>query len=395
MKNYKAHQHPEQANLFETESINNGKNVGLLFTTNLNEVREGIAKINPSKYAKSRNFINGSVTYLSPYISRGCISLTEVKEEILGKYKFYEAEKLIQELAWREFFQRVWQSLGEGILRDVKQTQPNVSHYKIPTNIINANTGIDALDKGINNLYETGYMHNHLRMYTAMLTCNVAQAHWQAPAEWLYYHLLDGDVASNALSWQWVAGSFSSKKYYANQENISKYTGSNQYKSYLANSYEAIAEMPIPDKLTATQNLALTTNLPTSDEISWGNYSNLAIFNSYNLDATWHNEQDCLRVLLLEPSHFTKHPISDKVLAFIIDLAKNNIKDVKIYVGEFATLTSGFLTEVPSAKIYFKEHPTTKHYHGIQESREWLFPEVQGNFNSFFSFWKKCERYIK
>lgn len=59
-----------------------------------------------------------------------------------------------------------------------------------------------------------------------MLTCTIAQPHWLNPARWMNCHLLDGDLASNMLSWQWVASSFSSKKYYANQENINKYIGS-------------------------------------------------------------------------------------------------------------------------------------------------------------------------
>ena len=45
--------------------------------------------------------------------------------------------------------------------------------------------------------------------------------------------------------------------------------------------------------------------------------------------------------------------------------------------------------------IYFKEHPTTKHYQGICEERDWLFPRVDGYFPSFFGYWKKCERLLK
>ena len=44
--------------------------------------------------------------------------------------------------------------------------------------------------------------------------------------------------------------------------------------------------------------------------------------------------------------------------------------------------------------VYFKEHPTTKHYQGIREERDWLFPQVNGYFPSFFGYWKKCERYL-
>jgi len=97
-------------------------------------------------------------------------------------------------------------------------------------------------------------------MYTAMLACNIACSHWSLPAKWMYYHLLDGDLASNTLSWQWVAGSFSSKKYYANQENINKYSGRNQQQSYLSFDYDAITKMPIPIALQEITSIELKTN---------------------------------------------------------------------------------------------------------------------------------------
>mgnify|MGYP006195700273 CR=1 FL=1 len=68
-------------------------------------------------------------------------------------------------------------------------------------------------------------------MYLAAMVCNNAKSHWLTPARWMYYHLLDGDLASNALSWQWVAGTFSHKKYIANQQNINKYLFNEHYKT--------------------------------------------------------------------------------------------------------------------------------------------------------------------
>ena len=194
-------------NLFsETEN-------SLDFPTEYNSILDRINKVHPVKYAKTRNFINGDVTYLSPYISRGIISSKQVLDAILAKgYKTYEIEKFIQELAWREYFQRVWQEIGNDIWADIKHPQPDYVHSKMLTAINNSTTGIEAIDDKINELYETGYMHNHIRMYIASITCNVGKAHWLQPATWLYYNLLDGDMASNNCSWQWTAGSFSSKK---------------------------------------------------------------------------------------------------------------------------------------------------------------------------------------
>ncbi|MBC7722975.1 MAG: deoxyribodipyrimidine photolyase [Pedobacter sp.] len=390
MSRLKTHQNPEQTNLFEEAASTTLK--PLEFTTNYAAILEKIENINPNSYAKSRNFITGAVTYLSPYIARGVIGLPQIKNAILSKYKFYEAEKLLQELAWREYFQRQWQYYGDKIFTDVKQPQQGFRHQQIPTAILNATTTIDGIDTAIQTLYETGYMHNHCRMYTAMLACNVAKAHWLQPAKWLYYHLLDGDLASNHLSWQWVAGSFSSKKYFANQENISRYTNSNQTKGYLANSYDMIAQMDVPEILQPTTNLQLTTTLPTAENIILNPNEKLLVYNSYNIDPHWYSGEITNRILLLEPSHFNKYPVSDNVLNFIIKLAKDNIPTIQIFVGEFSELMALFNSVSVVNTIYFKEHPTAKHYRGIEESRDWLFPFVQGYFSSFFGYWKKVEK---
>ena len=95
------------------------------------------------------------------------------------------------------------------------------------------------------------------------------------------------------------------------------------------------------------------------------------------------------RVLLLEPSHFTKYPVSEKVIEFILQLSKN-IPGIIIFKGEFKELE--LLYNGKKEQIIFKEHPAFVHYKGTCDSREWLAPEVTGNFNSFFAFWKKAEK---
>ncbi|MFN0082140.1 MAG: FAD-binding domain-containing protein [Ferruginibacter sp.] len=366
------------------------KRVEYVFPTDLESILKRIDAIDPVKYARSRNFIDGDVTYLSPYISRGVISAKMLKDTIFKQgYKLYQIEKFIQELAWREYWQRIWQSKGDEILNDLKQPQPDYIHRKIPVAVINHSTRIDAVDNYIEQLYQQGYMHNHVRMYLASIVCNIAKSHWLLPAQWLYYHLLDGDIASNHLSWQWTGGSASSKKYYCDQANISRYTGSNQKKSFLAESYESLAKMNVPDVLTDTIMVELTTTLPQTEALHIDATRPTCIYNSYNLDPLWRKDEDVNRVLLLEPSHFKKFPVSNKVIEFILALAKN-IPSIKIFVGEFHELKTACLTN--TEQIIFKEHPAFKHYKGTLDSRDWLAPNTTGNFNSFFSFWKKAER---
>lgn len=361
------------------------------FPTNYNQIIERIHQIDAKQYEKTRNYLSGAVTYLSPYISRGVVSLPQIKDIVVPKFGRYISEKLVQELAWREFFQRVWQHQGDKIFTDLKHPQSNVLHHEVPSQLMKASTGIEGIDQSIQTMYSTGYMHNHARMYTAMLTCNIAKAHWLAPSKWLYYHLLDGDLASNMLSWQWVAGSFSSKQYFANQTNINQYTGSQQRNTYLDCTYEALPDIAVPNELKCIEPFTLTTILPRTNPPIIDSQLPIYVYNSYNLDPNWHKDQTGNRVLLLEPSHFTAYPISQKVLQFILDLATQNIPNIQIFVAEFDALKA----LAPSANFVFKEHPLNTHYTGTQESRHWLFPEVHQFFGSFFSYWKKCERYYQ
>ncbi len=364
--------------------------------TDYHLILEKIQHINPVLYAKTRNHINGAVTYLSPYISRGVISIQQVQESVLNKgYKPYAIEKFLQELAWREYYQRIWQAKGDLIWQDLKQTQPDTVHHQMVSPIQDAATGITSIDRQIENLYTTGYLHNHTRMYVASIACNMAKAHWLQPAKWLYYHLLDGDMASNSCSWQWVAGAFASKKYYCNQENINRYTNSHQQNSFLDKSYEEITAMPVPDVLKKSHSLELSTVLPPTPLPTIDTTKPTLLYNSYQLDPLWRKEDNANRVLVLEPSHFHQYPVCEKVIRFIIDLSKN-ITGIQLFCGEVSELQDLYKGSSLSASKTFisKEHPAFTHYPGNKDSRDWIYPEVMGYYGSFFSFWKQCARYL-
>ena len=369
----------------------------LNFSTEYEKVLERVNAIDPIKYAKTRNFINGHISYLSPYISRGVFSTKQVLEKIIEKqYPYPAIEKFIQELAWREYFQRVWQTKGVQIWEDLKQDQQEVVHHKMINSIQLAKTGIESIDSAIHGLYEKGYMHNHSRMYLASITCNIGKAHWQEPSKWMYYHLLDGDIASNNCSWQWVAGAFSSKKYYCNQENINKYTFSKQQNSFLDKPYEQLVNMPIPDTLQKTTEQVLKTKLPETTVPEIDTDLPTLIYNSYNLDPHWRKDDNVNRLLLLEPSHFNQYPVNDKVIQFILELTKN-IEGIQIFTGEIEEIKNIYNADNSwdDQKIISKEHPAFTYYPGIKDQRDWMFPEVTGYYPSFFSFWKKAERSFK
>ena len=363
--------------------------MNLNFETDFKRISGKLDQIDPIKYGSSRNYIDGAVTYLSPYISRGVISTKQVLESVLKRgYKISQIESFVKELCWRDYFQRVAQV--KNLDAAIKEEQTTIANYEISSQIINAVTGIEGIDNAIKQLYQTGYMHNHCRMYTAALVCNIAKSHWYHPAQWMYYHLLDGDWASNACSWQWVAGANSSKKYYANQENINKYTHTNQLNTYLDKSYEEIEAMQSPAALMDTEKFNLSVELPETADIAFNPGLPTFVYNYYNLDPLWHKDEPGNRILLIEPDFFTKYPVSKKCINFMLALSEN-INNIQIYKGSFQSFTQQY----KSTSIYYKEHPLNKGYIGIKEERDWITAEVEGYYPSFFAYWKQVEKHLK
>lgn len=359
------------------------------FPTQIDEIKKRIATIDPERYARTRNFADGAVTYLSPYVSRGVISTREIFEHIqsLG-LPFEKTEKFIQELVWRDYWQQVWMAKGNGIHTDLKNPQQNVISRLIPKAVLIGKTGINVVDEALGQLKKTGYMHNHMRMYVASICCNIAGSHWSTPAKWMYAQLLDGDLASNHLSWQWVAGAFSNKKYYANQANINTFFHSEQKDTFLDIPYTDFDRLEPPNFLHEGVDFDVVTVLPVGEKPTLKSYKTTLIYNYYNLDPVWHKEEDYQRILLLEPSVFKQYPVEQKCIQFVLKLVEN-IPNIQVYVGEFEELA----TEIDVEKIVFKEHPLNTHYRGRQEPRPWL-SSVSGYFPSFFAYWKKVKKEI-
>ena len=359
------------------------------FPTQFSDIYQRLKSIDPEKYSHTRNYVDGAVTYLSPYISRGVISTKTVFNYLLEEeYPFETIEKYVQELAWRDYWQQVWIHKKSEINTDLKSQQQEVQHYEIPTAILTKSTSIEAIDSAIKALEDVGYMHNHMRMYAAAVICNVGKSHWLTPSRWMYYHLLDGDWASNALSWQWVAGSNASKKYYANQANINKFFNTNQRNTFLDYDYDVLVNRPCPTALVPTTLPLLKTELPVSQTMVITPSKPILVYNYYNLDPNWRHEGDYNRVLLLEPKIFKQYPIAPKNIQFMQALGVN-IKNLQVYVGSFEALSKSY----PNQNIIYKEHPLNAHYVGTEDARDWMF-DVQGYFPSFFAFWKKCKTHL-
>jgi deoxyribodipyrimidine photo-lyase len=214
--------------------------------------------INPKQYAATRNRLNGAVTRLSMYIRHGALGLAEVRDKSLKKASTRgDVEKLINELAWRDYWQRLYYEMGDDIWRDREpyKTGYGAGDYAdtLPEDVRDGETGLACIDGFSDELRETGYLHNHARMWMAAYLIHWRRVKWQAGARWFLQHLLDGDPASNNLSWQWVASTFSFKPYFFNRENLERNTDglycrecSLRAKCPLEGGYEYLGEKLFP-----------------------------------------------------------------------------------------------------------------------------------------------------
>ncbi len=177
-------------------------------------------------YARDRNHVlpgHPCVSRLSPAIRHRFISETEVVSSILRVHAFSRVEKFIQEVYWRRYW-KSWLSLRPEVWRDFLRELDAIGENPAVRRIEESQTGNRVIDYFANELVTTGYLHNHARMWFAAWWVHEARLPWQSGAAFFFRHLLDGDPASNTLSWQWVAGlQTPGKTYLARRGNLDKY----------------------------------------------------------------------------------------------------------------------------------------------------------------------------
>lgn len=191
------------------------------------------------RYAETRNADDGpraegrgNVSQLSPWLHAGLIGEAEVLEAVLGAHAPRAAEKFIAEVFWRIYFKgfleqrpAIWDDYRKGRDAALAALEANAGLRKGYTEAVEGRTGIAAFDVWAQELVATGYLHNHARMWFASIWIFTLKLDWRLGADFFLRHLMDGDAASNTLSWRWVAGLHTKGKHYlARADNIARYT---------------------------------------------------------------------------------------------------------------------------------------------------------------------------
>jgi deoxyribodipyrimidine photo-lyase len=189
------------------------------------------------RYANGRNTDHGpgrhrSVSLLSPYLRRRLVTEAEVVAAALAAHGPDGAEKFVQEVIWRGYFKgwlerrpQVWDSYRRGLEADLAALEVDRRLRRDVQRAMDGQTGLECFDAWAAELVETGYLHNHARMWFASIWIFTLGLPWRLGADFFLRHLLDGDAASNTLGWRWVAGLHTrGKPYPARADNIATFT---------------------------------------------------------------------------------------------------------------------------------------------------------------------------
>lgn len=164
-----------------------------------------------SHYAEGRDIPSKIYTSeLSPHLHFGEISPGVIWEKLIHHQDIKNAEKFLSELVWREFSYSLLYHYQDLPIANFKSDfdrfvwQPNPSYLKAWQKGL---TGYPIVDAGMRQLWITGTMHNRVRMIVASFLIKHLLIDWREGQKWFWNTLVDADLANNAASWQWVAGS--------------------------------------------------------------------------------------------------------------------------------------------------------------------------------------------
>jgi hypothetical protein len=269
-------------------------------------------------YSRTRNFDFGpenrsNVSTLSPWIRTRLLPEWEVIRRVLEHHSLNNASKFIDEVCWRTYWKGWLQQrpvIWQDYLNDVENLLPEFLDQTLYLNALSGKSDIDCMDSWSQELIETGYLHNHARMWFASIWIHTLQLPWQLGADFFLRHLLDGDPASNTLSWRWVAGLHTrGKSYLARADNIEKYT---QGRFSLANTPLASEAKFCDEEISLPEPVSP----PACPAIPAGQRVGLLVADEDLASMQWigQNHKVVAVAGLLPQEAYSRHRISEKVI---------------------------------------------------------------------------------
>jgi len=241
------------------------------------------------RYAAERNYVRSghdNVSRLSPWVQKRLLLESEIVAAARARWSFPAVEKFVQEVYWRTYWKgwleqrpAAWTRWCESVPR-LRESLSTEQRSRLEAALA-GKTGVAGFDAWAQELVTTGYLHNHARMWFASIWIFTLRLPWELGAAFFMEHLLDGDVASNTLSWRWVAGlQTPGKTYVARADNIAFYTEGEHapLASQLASAPFAITEEPLPKVAAWTEDASQVASLKAYDRIGlWVHPEDLAV----------------------------------------------------------------------------------------------------------------------
>ncbi len=208
---------------------------------------------------------------LSPALTHRLITQDELLTRTLARQSFHTVEKFIQEVHWRAYWKgwlqmrpQVWQSYRKSLNMLACEAAPEIRQQC--QEIEHSASGIALVDEWMRELRETGYLHNHVRMWFAGYWIHTRKLPWHLGAALFEKYLCDFDAASNTLSWRWVAGlQTNGKCYLPSVGNILKYDFRSQQKEFSHNLHKIEPQAPAQiQEEVSTEPVELLDDLSSS-----------------------------------------------------------------------------------------------------------------------------------